>query len=151
MFEFNSILGLIQNVMILGMTTGLKARLTESNQVQNWSTTNIYRSEWPTIIFKWRYDRRSGKFNLSNCKLTWKKFRDFNRIRTLGLCVSAAVLYQLNYEDPYIKNGPICWVYLSPWKEWNMNEDDLNYGTTNLYLAMIVAVGIAINRYFQGW
>ena len=32
-----------------------------------------------------------------------------------------------------------------------MNEDDLNYGTTNLYLAMIVAVGIAINRYSQGW
>ena len=32
-----------------------------------------------------------------------------------------------------------------------MNEDDLNYGTTNLYLAMIVAEGIAINRYLQGW
>ena len=51
-FEFNSILGLIQNVMILDMTTGLKARLTELNQVQNWTTTNIYRSEWTTIIFK---------------------------------------------------------------------------------------------------
>ena len=52
--------------MILGMTTGLKATLTESNQVQNWSTTNIYRSEWTTIIFKRRYERCEGNCNLSN-------------------------------------------------------------------------------------
>ena len=29
-------------------------------------------------------------------------FRGFNRIRTRGLCVSAAVLHQLVYEDPYV-------------------------------------------------
>ena len=40
------------------------------DQVQNWSTTNIYQSEWKTIIFKRRYDR----CNLSNCKLTRKHF-----------------------------------------------------------------------------
>ena len=33
-------------------------------------------------FFKWRYDRPSGHSNLSNCELTWKKFRDFNGIRT---------------------------------------------------------------------
>ena len=33
--------------------------------------------------------------NLSNCEKAWKKgFRGFNGIRTRGLCVSAAVLYQ---------------------------------------------------------
>ena len=30
-----------------------------------------------------------------------KKNRDFNGIRTYGLYDSAAVLYQLGYEDPY--------------------------------------------------
>ena len=42
--------------------------------------------------FMWRYDHRSGNCNLSNCKLTPKQFRDFNGIRTHGLCVRAAVL-----------------------------------------------------------
>ena len=27
---------------------------------------------------------------------------------------------QLNYEDPYIRSRPICWVHLNPWKEWNI-------------------------------
>ena len=40
-----------------------------------------------------------------------KNFRDFNRIWTLSLCVSAAVLYQLSYEDPHIGSRPICWLY----------------------------------------
>ena len=31
-----------------------------------------------------------------------KTFRDFNGIQTHGLCVSAAVLYHLSYEDPYM-------------------------------------------------
>ena len=137
--------------MILGMTTGLKAKLTESNQVQNWTTINNYRSEWRIIIFKRRYDRCRGNWNLRNCKLSRKKFREFNKIRTLGLCVSAAVLYQLSYEDPYIGSGPICWVHFKPWKKRNMNEDNANWGTTKLNEAMIVAVEIVINRYFQGW
>ena len=49
---------------------------------------------------KWRYDRRSSNCNLSNSKLTLKQFPDFNGIRTHGLCVSTALLYQLSYEDP---------------------------------------------------
>ena len=61
------------------------------------------------------YDHHSGNYNLSNCKLTWKKFRDFNRIGTHSFCISAAVLYQLSYEDPYIGSRPICWVHLNPW------------------------------------
>ena len=68
--------------------------------------------------FKWRYDRRSGKCNLNNCKLIRKKankqksniknkktktkkkqYRHPDGIRTHGLCVCAVVLYRLNYED----------------------------------------------------
>ena len=41
-------------------------------------------------------------------------------MRTHDLCVSAAVLYQLIYEDQYIGSRPICWVHLHPWMEWNM-------------------------------
>ena len=37
-----------------------------------------------------------------------KNFQDF---WTLGLCVSAAVLYQLSYEDLFIASRPICWLY----------------------------------------
>ena len=40
--------------------------------------------------------------NLSNCEVARKKvFRGFNEIRTRGLCVRAAMLYHLSYEDPY--------------------------------------------------
>ena len=48
--------------------------------------------------------------NLSNCKNSPKKvFRGFNGIRTRGLCVSAVVLSQLSYEDPYTGGSPIYW------------------------------------------
>ena len=70
--------------------------------------------------FKWRYFRRSGHCNLNNCKWTRKKNRDFNGIRTYGLCV----------KDPYIGSRQICWVHLNPWVEWS-NEDDANWGNTN--------------------
>lgn len=40
-----------------------------------------------------------------------KHFRDFNRIWTLGVCVCAALLYLLSYEDPFIASRPICWLY----------------------------------------
>ena len=70
--------------------------------------------------FKWRYDRHGGNCNLSNWKLTRKKFRDFNGVRTQGLCVSTAVLYHLSYENPYNGSRLICSVHLNWWKEWNM-------------------------------
>ena len=71
---------------------------------------------------KWRFDHRSYNRNLSNCKFKpeKKKLGGFNGIRTYGLCVSAAVLYQLSYEDPYIGSRPIYWVYLNPWQEYRM-------------------------------
>ena len=46
-----------------------------------------------------------------------KNRQGFNGIRTDGLCVSAAVLYQLNYEDPYIGNRPVCSVHRNLGKE----------------------------------
>ena len=65
--------------------------------------------------FQWRYDRPSGNCILSNCKLTRKNVGNSGKgIRTHGLCVSAAVLYQLSYEDPYIVGSRlICWVHLN--------------------------------------
>ena len=36
-----------------------------------------------------------------------KVFQGFNGIRTCVLCVRAAVLYQLSYEDPYTGGRPI--------------------------------------------
>ena len=54
-----------------------------------------------------------------------KVFRGFNKIRTRGLCVRAAVLYQLSYEDPYTESRPIYWVH-QPVKgmkhRWMTNE-----------------------------
>ena len=67
-----------------------------------------------------------------------KKFRHLNRIRTHGLCVSAAVLYHLSYEDPYIGSRPICWVDLNPWKEWNMKMMwNAEMGTTNSVMEVL--------------
>ena len=53
-------------------------------------------------------DCRSGNCNLSICKLTRKKCRNFNGIQTCGICVSAAMFYQLSYEDPDMGSRPIC-------------------------------------------
>ena len=36
----------------------------------------------------------------SNCKLILPKFQDFNGILNYVLCFSAALLYQLSFEDP---------------------------------------------------
>ena len=87
--------------------------------------SKLHQEAWIThrassaMRFMHTYDHHSGNCNLRNCnlsngKLTWK-FRDFNRIGTHSLCISAAVLYQLSYEDPYIGSRPICWVHLNPW------------------------------------
>jgi len=37
--------------------------------------------------------------NLSNCKLCLKNILDFNVIQAHGLCVNAAVLCHVSYED----------------------------------------------------
>ena len=73
--------------------------------------------QWLIIKYKWsKYVTIAitVKRNLSNCEIARKKFfRGFNGIRTRGLCVRSAVLYQLSYEDPYTCTGsrPIYWVH----------------------------------------
>ena len=46
-----------------------------------------------------------------------KNLHGFNVSGTHGLCASAAVLYQLSYEVPYIGNRSICCVHLNLEKE----------------------------------
>ena len=59
-----------------------------------------------------------------------KCFRGFNRIRTHGLCVSAVVLHQLSYEDPYVGSRPIYWIHRT--RERNETyEYYVNCGHTN--------------------
>ena len=57
---------------------------------------------------KWRSDHCSCDCDLSNRKVSPKNVFG---IRTNGLCVSAAVLYQLSYEDPYVGSRPIYWIH----------------------------------------
>ena len=75
--------------------------------------------------YKWNeYVTIAVNRNLSNCEIARKKvFRGFNGIRTRGLCVSAAVLSQLSYEDPYTGGWPIYWVHqpvkgMKHWMKW---------------------------------
>ena len=68
-----------------------------------WSNLHYYEDDinCGNTNFKWRYDRHSGNCNLSKWKLIRKKNSGLQRIPTHGLCVSAALLYQLSYEEPY--------------------------------------------------
>ena len=92
------------------------------------------RCELQKYYFKWRFNHRQGNCNLGNCKFTQKEFWDFNGIQTHSLCVSAAVLYQLSYEDPCIGSRPICWVHLNPWKEWSIGYlNFVNCGNTSYF------------------
>ena len=104
------------------LTTCLKTIYTKTRQCSNqlssedpyigsrpicWVHLNPWK-EWNTkwwcelwkYKFMWRYDRRSGNCTLRNCKVTPKKFRDFNGIRTHGLCVRAAVLLPIELWRP---------------------------------------------------
>ena len=49
-----------------------------------------------------------------------KKSWAFKEIWTHGLCISATVLYQLNYENLFFGKRPICWVHFNLWKLWNI-------------------------------
>ena len=57
--------------------------------------------------------------------------KGLNGIRTHGRYVSAAVLYHLSYEDPYIRSRPICLVHLNPAVKGMTLEDDVSCGNTN--------------------
>ena len=65
---------------------------------------------------KLRSDHHSGNRNLSNVNNPDKICRASQGFQpiTRGLYVSATVLYQLSYEDPYTGSRPICWVHLTP-------------------------------------
>ena len=93
--------------------------------------------------FKWRYDRRSGNCNLSNCKLTLKIF-----FRTLmGFKPMACALALQCFTNWAMKihaligSNLICWVHLNPWMEGN-NEDDVNCALVmkkpSLYLKCLI-------------
>ena len=73
--------------------------------------------------YKWNeYVTIAVNRNLSNCeKAREKGFRGFNAIRTRGLCVSAAVLYQPELWRPthiFREAGQFI-EFINPWKEWN--------------------------------
>ena len=60
------------------------------------------------------------------------------------------VLFSL--EDPYIRSRPICWVKFKPWKEWDLNEYDVNCWNTNLteYITIaVVASTLALHALFH--
>ena len=59
-----------------------------------------------------------------------KVFRGFNGIRTRGLCVQAALLHQLSYEDRTLEAGQFI-EFINPLKEWNTEWSDVNCGNTN--------------------
>ena len=56
-----------------------------------------------------------------------KLFKRFNRIRTHGLCVSAAMLYRLSYEDANVGSKPFYWVHLYPWQERDVKWSLIGY------------------------
>ena len=59
-----------------------------------------------------------------------KCFQGFNGVSTHGLCLSAAVLYHLSYEDPYVGRRPIYGIHRT--RERNETyEYYLNCGHTN--------------------
>ena len=77
------------------------------------------------IQMKWVCDHLSeSQFKqLRNNRKKKNVFRGFNEIQTRGLCVSAAVLSQLNYEDPYTGGRPVYWVHqpvkeTKHWMKW---------------------------------
>ena len=90
-------------------------------------------SSWNLVAncsyIKWK------RFWTAGAQMKWrKKFQGFNGIRTHGLCVCAAVLYQLSYEVPHIGSRPIYWAHLSPWEESNIEWEW--FWTTGIQMKM---------------
>ena len=79
-----------------------------------------------------------------------KKIKGFNGIRTHGLCVSAAVLYQLSY-DPYIGSRPFYWVHLNllcyVMLRYAVLGYFISYNAPKLYLANLAAEGLDENGF----
>ena len=96
--------------------------------------SHLYRMKWCELLeCKWNADMTitvESRFK-QYCQMARKKvFQGFNGSQTRGLCVCAAVLYQLNDEDPYTGSRPIYWD-INPWKEWNTEWNDVICRNTN--------------------
>ena len=89
---------------------------------------------------KLRYDHRSCNRNLSNCKCQPEKnIQGFNGIRTHVLCVGAAVLYQLSYEDPY--GCHVC----REQTNLSMTRNEVNLKCGNISLSACVSQKLAVD------
>ena len=82
-------------------------------------------------------------------QINLKKFRDFNRICTHGLCVNAAVLYHLRYGEWYIGSRSNCWVHLNQWKEWYMKSNTKKYDHVTPALKNQRLLPVKANLYFR--
>ena len=99
--------------------------MTGKSVIVQWTLTQLalgWKWFWTAgIQMKWRCDRRNCQLKFKELQiLARKKFQLFNGIRTYGLCVCAAVPYQLSYEDPHIGSRPISEGLsssLNPWQE----------------------------------
>ena len=111
----------------------------------------FYMSNFKTkkSFFKLRYDCCRGNCNLSNCKWTWKNFREFDRICTHDMCVNAAVLYHLRYGEWYIGSRSNCWVHLNQWKEWYMKSNTKKYDHVTPALKNRRLLPVKANLYFR--
>ena len=82
-------------------------------------------------------------------QINLKKFRDFNRICTHGLCVNAAVLYYLRYGEWYIGSRSNCWVHLNQWKEWYMKSNTKKYDHVTPVLKNLRWLPVKTNLFFK--
>ena len=71
-----------------------------------------YCNRCPTVAIKWWRNERCECRHNTTGKMTWKYFQVLNGIRTHDLCVTGAILYQLNYQSHMravvCEFGPIC-------------------------------------------
>ena len=65
-------------------------------------------------------------------------FRGFNEIRTRGLCVRAAVLYQLSDMNTHKLEAGQFIELINPWKEWNKEWNDDNFFLLHEFLDLFV-------------
>ena len=96
--------------------------------------------------YKWNeYVTIAVNRNLSNCEIARKKdFRGFNGIRTRGLCVSAAVLYQPELWRP------IYWrpanLLSSSTRERNETQNEMMWTAASSIWVFIAQAGRALQR-----
>ena len=119
-----------------------------SNNDKNLSCSFILLLEWRwcelrKCKFKWRYHRRSGNCNLSNCKLTRKNFATWTGREHMASALALQCSTNWATKTHKLGAGQFVEFILSREKEWNI-EDDVNCANTNVNEDMIVAVAIAI-------